>query len=115
MNDKRQGVLLEWMLDKIEKNGRVDGSSFFCVFECEVQVGTSTATTVACQRDDDAGTDVGAFGDESLGEVAIADGEVAVTEGDIEALTFVLAYLDDLAVHHGVCGFVICLQIKPVV
>ena len=71
MNDKRQGVLLEWMLDKIEKNGRVDGSSFFCVFECEVQVGTSTATTVACQRDDDAGTDVGAFGDESLGEVAI--------------------------------------------
>ena len=40
---------------------------------------------VACQRDDDAGTDVGAFGDESLGEVAIADGEVAVTEGDIEA------------------------------
>lgn len=55
MNDKRQGVLLEWMLDKIEKNGRVDGSSFFCVFECEVQVGTSTATTVACQRDDDAG------------------------------------------------------------
>ena len=47
--------------------------------------GTSTATTVACQRDDDAGTDVGAFGDESLGEVAIADGEVAVTEGDIEA------------------------------
>ena len=86
MNDKRQGVLLEWMLDKIEKNGRVDGSSFFCVFECEVQVGTSTATTVACQRDDDAGTDVGAFGDESLGEVAIADGEVAVTEGDIEAV-----------------------------
>lgn len=75
MNDKRQGVLLEWMLDKIEKNGRVDGSSFFCVFECEVQVGTSTATTVACQRDDDAGTDVGAFGDESLGEVAIADGD----------------------------------------
>lgn len=46
---------------------------------------SSTATTVACQRDDDAGTDVGAFGDESLGEVAIADGEVAVTEGDIEA------------------------------
>ena len=45
----------------------------------------SLATTVACQRDDDAGTDVGAFGDESLGEVAIADGEVAVTEGDIEA------------------------------
>ena len=32
MNDKRQGVLLEWMLDKIEKNGRVDGSSFSIQF-----------------------------------------------------------------------------------
>ena len=44
-----------------------------------------TATTVACQGDDGARIDVGAFGDESLGEVALADGEVAVTEGDIEA------------------------------
>ena len=42
------------------------------------------ATAVACQGDDDAGMDVGAFGDKGLGEVAIADGEVAVTEGDIE-------------------------------
>ena len=42
-------------------------------------------STVASQGDDGAGMDVGAFGDESLGEVAIADGEVAVTEGDIEA------------------------------
>ena len=42
-----------------------------------------TATAVACQGDDGAGMDVGAFGDESLGEVAIADGEVTVTEGDI--------------------------------
>lgn len=45
----------------------------------------SAATAVACQGDDGAGMDVGAFGDESLGEVAIADGEVAVTKGDIEA------------------------------
>ena len=30
------------------------------------------ATAVACQCDDGAGMDVGAFGDESLGEVAIA-------------------------------------------
>ena len=44
-----------------------------------------TATAVACQGDDGAGMDVGAFGDEGLGEVAIADGEVAVTEGDIQA------------------------------
>ena len=43
------------------------------------------ASTVSCQGDDDAGMDVAAFGDENLGEVAIADAEVAVTEGDIEA------------------------------
>ena len=73
----------------------------------------STATAVACQGNDGAGTDVIAFGDEGLGEVAIADGEVAVTEGDIKTRTFVSAYLDDFAVHHGVCWFVICLQIKP--
>ena len=79
-----------------------------------MEVWISTATTVACQGDDGAGTDMGAFGDEGLGEVAIADGEVTVTEGDIQTRAFVIAYLDDLAVHHGVCRFVICLQIKPV-
>ena len=73
-----------------------------------------TATAVVCQGNNGAGTDVIAFGDEGLGEVAIADGEVAVTEGDIKTRTFVSAYLDDFAVHHGVCWFVICLQIKPV-
>ena len=73
-----------------------------------------TATAVACQGNDGAGTDVIAFGYEGLGEVAIADGEVAVTEGDIKTRTFISAYLDDFAVHHGVCRFVICLQIKPV-
>ena len=45
----------------------------------------STATAVACQGNDGAGTDMGALGNEGLREVAIADGEVAVTEGDIEA------------------------------
>ena len=37
-----------------------------------------TATAVACQGNDGARTDVIAFGDEGLGEVAIADGEVTV-------------------------------------
>ena len=46
---------------------------------------TCATSTVSCHGDDGAGMDVGAFGDETLGEVAIADGEVAVTEGDIEA------------------------------
>lgn len=74
-----------------------------------------TATTVACQGDDGAGMDVGAFGDESLGEVAIAEGKGTVADSDVVTRTFVPAYLDDLAVHHGVCGFVVCLQVKPVV
>ena len=115
MNDKRQGVLLEWMLDKIEKNGRVDGSSFFCVFECEVQVGTSTATTVACQRDDDAGTDVGAFGDESLGEVAIADGVISVPQGHILAGRLVLSHFDDHPLHHGQYLLAPCVQVDTAV
>ena len=78
-------------------------------------MGTGTAATVSCLGDDGAGTDMIAFGDEGLGEVAIADGEGAVAEGDIKTRTFVSAYLDDFAVHHGVCRFVVCLQIKSVV
>ena len=45
---------------------------------------SSATSTVSCHGDDGAGIDVGAFGDETLGEVALADGEVAVTEGDIQ-------------------------------
>ena len=58
-------------------------------------MGTGTAATVSCLGDDGAGTDIIAFGDEGLGEVAIADGEVAVTEGDIKSRTFVSAYFVD--------------------
>ena len=54
-------------LNNTEKNGRVDGSSFFCVFECEVQVGSGATTAVACDCDGCAGTDVDAFGDEGQG------------------------------------------------
>ena len=50
-------------------------------------MGTGTAATVSCLGDDGARTDMIAFGDEGLGEVAIADGEVAVTEGDIKTRT----------------------------
>ena len=55
----------------------------------------------------------GACGYQALKDLLL-DGEVAVTEDDIKTRTFVSAYLDDFAVHHGVCWFVICLQIKPV-
>lgn len=42
-----------------------------------------TTTAVACNGDDSTGTNMGAFGDNHLGEVAVADGEVAMTESDI--------------------------------
>ena len=38
-------------------------------------MGTGTASTVACECDGCARTDVGAFGDEGLGEVAVAEGD----------------------------------------
>ena len=49
-----------------------------------------------------------AFGDEGLGEVAIADGEVAVTEGDIKTRTFVSAYLD-LVIYNNIAIFALLL------
>ena len=67
-----------------------------------------TATAVSCQGNDCAGTDMIAFGDEGLGEVAIADGEVAVTEGDIKTRTFVSAYLD-LVIYKNIAIFALLL------
>ena len=75
--------MLRHFTDVIYQDGRIDVLAI--LFQRQMKMWSSTATTVACQGDDGAGMDVGAFGDEDLGEVAIADGEVAVTEGDIEA------------------------------
>lgn len=50
---------------------------------------------------------MGAFGDEGLGEVTVAEGKGAVTDGDVVAGTFVVAYTDDFAVGYGVGGFVV--------
>ena len=57
---------------------------FSILYNFKVKMWSSATSTVSCHGDDGAGIDVGAFGDETLGEVAIADGEVAVTEGDIQ-------------------------------
>lgn len=74
-------------------------------------------TTSCVSRDSDggAGADVGAFGDEGLGEVAVAEGDGAVTEGDKEAGTFVVAYTDDFAVGYGVGGFVVGTEVDAAV
>ena len=55
--------------------------------------------------------DVGAFGDEGLGEVAVAEGDGAVANGDKEAGTIVVTDMDDLAVGNGVCGFVVGTEV----
>ena len=57
------------------------------------------------------GVDVGAFGDEGLGEVAIAEGDGAVTDGDKEAGTIVVTDMDDLAVGNGIGGFVVGTEV----
>ena len=54
---------------------------------------------------------MGAFGDEGLGEVAIAEGDGAVANGDKEAGTIVVTDMDDLAVGNGVCWFVVGTEV----
>ena len=54
---------------------------------------------------------MGAFGDEGLGEVAVAEGEGAVANGDVVAGTFVVAYTDDFAVGNGIGGFVVGTEV----
>ena len=68
-----------------------------------VQVGTSTATTVACQRDDDAGTDVGAFGElvsvllESVCVLVLVSVFVALESDPLSWTTTTLVLLDGLS------------------
>ena len=54
---------------------------------------------------------MGAWGDCRFGEVAIAEGDGAVTEGDKEAGTIVVTYMDDLAVGNGIGGFVVGTEV----
>ena len=54
---------------------------------------------------------MGAFGDEGLGEVAIAEGDGAVANGDKEAGTIVVTDMDDLAVGNGIGGFVVGTEV----
>ena len=58
---------------------------------------------------------MGAFGDKGLGEVAVAEGNGAVTNGDKEAGTIVVTYTDDFAVGYGVGGFVVGTEVDAAV
>ena len=54
---------------------------------------------------------MGVWGDCRFGEVAIAEGDEAVTDGDKEAGTIVVTYMDDLAVGNGIGGFVVGTEV----
>ena len=54
---------------------------------------------------------MGAFGDEGMGEVTVAEGEGTMTDGDVIAGTIVVTDMDDLAVGNGVCGFVVGTEV----
>ena len=54
---------------------------------------------------------MGAWGDCRFGEVAIAEGDGAVANGDKEAGTIVVTDMDDLAVGNSVCGFVVGTEV----
>ena len=58
---------------------------------------------------------MGAFGDEGMGEVTVAEGDGAVANGDKEAGTIVVTDMDDLAVGNGVCGFVVGTEVDAAV
>ena len=58
---------------------------------------------------------MGAFSDEGLGEVAVAEGDGAVANGDKEAGTIVVTDMDDLAVGNGIGGFVVGTKIDATV
>ena len=58
---------------------------------------------------------MGAFGDKGLGEVTVAEGDGAVANGDKEAGTGLIAYMDDLAVGNGIGGFVVGTEVDAAV
>ena len=65
--------------------------------------------------DDVAGTDDGAFGDEDLREVAVADAEVAVLNDDVLTRCLVLPDLGYDTIEHRKCFLVAGLQVYAVV
>jgi hypothetical protein len=67
-----------------------------------MQMLACTASCGTCNADGVTSEDGLSFGDEDLGEVAVADAETAVTESDEVAGTGVVAGLFYCAVEHGI-------------
>ena len=67
-----------------------------------MQMLASASACGTCNTDWEAGEDRLTFGSEDLGEVAVTDAEVAVTESDEVAGTGVVACLFDCGGEHGI-------------
>ena len=85
------------------------------IFAGKMQMRTGTASRVAGNGNHLAGHDGSPLPNQYLGKVAIADGIVAVTEGDELARMFVLPHPAHHARQHGIGFFTFGTQVDPVV
>lgn len=81
----------------------------------EVQMGAGTASCIACNANHLSGHDGSPLPNQHLGKVAIADGVIAVAEGDEPARTLVVPHLDHHARQHGVGFLAFGTQVDAVV
>ncbi len=84
---------------KLKHRHRIEG--FSLVLGGDVKMFTGTAASRACDAEDGAEGDGGALGGKDSGEVAVADAEVAVADGDEVAGAWVIAYFLYRAGEHG--------------
>ncbi len=84
---------------KLQHHHRIEG--FALVFGGDVKMLSGTAASGACDAKDGARGNGGALGGENPGEVAVADAEVAVADGDEVAGARVVANFLYSAGEHG--------------
>ncbi len=83
----------------LQHRHRIEDFAF--VLGGDVKMLAGAATSSACDAEDGARGDEGALGGEDLEEVAVADTEVAVADGDEVAGAWVVAYFLYRAREHG--------------
>ncbi len=97
----------------IQKRHRIKDFAF--VLDSDMQMFTCTAACGACYADRKTGEDGLGLGDEDSGEVAVADAEVTVAEGDEVAGTRVVADFIYYAIEHGIDKGVMGSEVDAVV
>lgn len=100
-------------MNELQEDIGVDAAA--TVLAGEVQMRAGTAPRVTGNGNHLTGHDRSPLPNQHLGKVAIADGIVAMAEGDELARTFVLSHLDYHTRQHGVGFFTFRVQVYPVV